>query len=284
MSKCLITGGAGFIGSHVADLLIEEGHEITIVDNLSSGKIENLASRATFLNQDIEEKKFWDKLNKFDYVFHLAAFARISPSVHNPTLSHNTNLNGTLNVLEYCRLNKAKLIFSSSSSIYSDEKLPTTEDSSIDLDSPYTLHKFCAEKYIELYHKLYGLDHTILRYFSVFGPRQLSDNIQGSVVGILLKQKSEGAPFTITNDGEQRRDFVHVKDVARANIMAMDWPPCVVNIGTGKNYSINELVAKLGGEIKNIGPRLHETRATLADNSKARSLGWMHTVDIMDDI
>jgi nucleoside-diphosphate-sugar epimerase len=103
-------------------------------------------------------------------------------------------------------------------------------------------------------------------------------------VGIFLKQKSEGNPLTITNDGEQRRDFVHVKDVAKANIMAIYWPACIVNIGTGKNYSLNELATKIGGEIKNIGSRLHETRATLADNTKAKSLGWIHTIDIMDEI
>lgn len=274
--KCLVLGGAGFIGSHVVDSLIEAGHKVAVVDHLSTGKRGNLNSKAKFFHDDIEDNKLWAKLGKNDFVYHLAAHARIQPSIKRPVKAHNTNVNGTLNVLEYCRKHGSKLIFSSSSSIYSGEKLPTKESSPKNPKNPYSLQKYICEQYIELYHKLYGLDFAILRYFNVYGDRQLLGGAYATILGIFLKQKAQGKPLTITGDGEQRRDFTHVKDVARANLLAMKWQGAF-NIGSGKNYSINELAGLVGGRKRYIPGRIGEVRETLADNSKARELGWTPT-------
>lgn len=278
--KCLVLGGAGFIGSHVVDALIEAGHKVAVIDHLSTGKLANLNPGAEFLRGDIEDNELWPKVGKHNYVYHLAARARIQPSIKHPVKAHNTNVNGTLNVLEYCRKHGSKLIFSSSSSIYSGEKLPTRESSPKNPKNPYSLQKYICEQYIELYHKLYGLDFAILRYFNVYGDRQLLGGAYATILGIFLKQKAEGKPLTITDDGEQRRDFTHVADVARANLLAMKWQG-VFNIGGGKNYSINELARMVGGPKKYIPGRIGEVRQTLADNSKANKLGWHPTPDAL---
>lgn len=278
--KCLVLGGAGFIGSHVVDALIEAGHKVVVVDHLSTGKQANLNPKAKFFHDDIEDKDLWGKLGKHNYVYHLAAHARIQPSIKHTVKAHNTNVNGTLNVLEYCRRHGSKLIFSSSSSIYSGEKLPTRESSPKNPKNPYSLQKYICEQYIELYHKLYGLDYAILRYFNVYGDRQLLGGAYATILGIFLKQKAEGKPLTITGDGEQRRDFTHIADVARANLLAMKWQGAF-NIGGGKNYSINELAELVGGPKKYIPGRIGEVRETLADNSKAKKFGWVPTPDAL---
>lgn len=271
--KCLVTGGLGFIGSHLVDELIKQGHKVYIVDNLSTGKRENLNPKAVFYENGIVSRTFWKQMHEVDVVYHTAALPRIQPSIKNPIKSHKTNVNGTLNVLEYCRRYKAKLIFSGSSSIFKGDSLPTKETDAKEPKSPYSLQKWLCEQYIELYHKLYGLDYVILRYFNVYGPRQLTEGAYACVLGIFLNQKEQGKPLTITNDGEQRRDFTHVKDVVRANIMAIDWQG-TFNIGAGKNYSINELADLVGGEKEYIGYRKGEVKSTLCDNSKAQSMGW----------
>lgn len=278
--KCLVTGGAGFIGSHVVDTLLEAGHQVLVVDHLSTGKLENLNPKAKFIRGDIEYSKLWNGLDRHNYVFHLAAHARIQPSIKHPVKAHKTNINGTLNVLEYCRKHKSKLIFSGSSSIFKGDKLPTKENDSKDPKNPYALQKYVCEQYIRLYHKLYGLDYAILRYFNVYGERQLLGGAYATILGIFLKQKAEAEPLTITADGEQRRDFTYVKDVARANLLAMKWHGAY-NIGGGKNYSINELADIVGGEKKYIPGRLGEVRETLADNSKAKKFGWVPTPDAL---
>ena len=282
MSKILVTGGLGFVGSNLVDALIQGGDDVTIIDNLSSGKLENLNPEAKFNKADITHKYIWDILTKFDYVFHTAALARIQPSIKDPLPGHDANVNGTLNVLEYCRRTRAKLIFSSSSSIYQGNKLPTREQDPKYSKNPYALQKYICEQYIELYAQLYGLDYVILRYFNVFGKRQLTEGAYATALGIFLKQKAEGKPMTITNDGEQRRDFTYIDDVVKANIMAMDWKG-TFNIGAGNNYSINEIADLIGGERGYIGARLGEVRETLADNSKARQKGWYPTPNALED-
>lgn len=277
--KCLVLGGAGFIGSHVADALIDEGHEVAVVDCLATGKKSNLNSRAKFIKGDIEDKDLWKNLASHTHVFHLAARARIQPSIKHPLKSHNTNVNGTLNALEYCRKHGSKLIFSGSSSVFRGDKLPTKEGDSKDPLNPYSLQKYICERYIKLYHKLYGLDYVILRYFNVYGERQVLGGGYAAILGIFLDQKAKGKHLTITGDGEQRRDFTYVKDVAKANLMATGWQG-TFNIGSGKNHSINEIADMIGGTKEYIDERIGEVRETLADNSKARALGWQPTMEI----
>lgn len=282
MIKCLVTGIAGFVGSHVADLLIEQGFEVIGIDNFFTGKKENINPKAVFVERDIRDKTSLKLLPRVDYVFHLASLARIQPSIDNPIESNDVNLNGTLNILEYCRSNKSKFIFSSSSSIYEGSKLPTNERDPIKPKNPYALQKWLGEQYIRLYGELYGMDYTILRYFNVYGERQILDGAYAAVVGIFLDQKSKGEPLTITNDGEQARDFTYVRDVAKANFMAMGWDRESYNIGTGQNYSINQIADFVGGEKKYVGERKGEVRATQADNTKALSKGWKPTITIQE--
>lgn len=287
-NRALVTGAAGFIGSHVVDLLIENGFEVIGIDDMSTGKDENLSNHEnfTFIKGDIRNLSLFNMIKEVDYVFHLAALARIQPSIEDPITSHNVNLTGTLNVLEYCRRNKAKIIFSSSSSIYEgaepEQGIPTPELGKQDPKSPYALQKLQSEQYIELYSQLYELDYTILRYFNVYGERQITEGAYSAIVGIFLNQKEAGKKLTVTNDGEQRRDFTYVRDVAMANLLASKWPRTTVNVGTGKNYSVNELAKRVGGEIEYIGERQGEARLTLADNRLAKSLGWNPNVDIME--
>jgi UDP-glucose 4-epimerase len=278
--KCIVTGGCGFIGSHVVDSLVAAGHEVTVIDNFSTGKRENLNPSASLIEANVEDSGTWD-LARADYVFHLAALARIQPSMDNPLPAHLTNVDGTLRALEYCRKVGAKLIFSGSSSIYKGEKVPTAENDEKEIKNPYTLQKLTCEQYIRLYKKLYGLEYAILRYFNVFGERQILEGDYAALVGIFLQQKELGQSLTITNDGEQRRDFTYVKDVAQANLLATEWQG-TYNIGTGKNYSVKEIAAMVGGVWKFIGKREGEARVTLADNVKALKKGWKPTVEIKE--
>lgn len=281
--RVLVTGCAGFIGSHVTELLLEAGYQVFGLDDLSTGTLRNLSNHENFqfINGDIRDLSLFNLIGPVDYVFHLAALARIQPSIDDPVTSTFVNLIGTLNVLEYCRKHKAKIVFSGSSSIYKGESLPIREQDEKDPKSPYALQKLQAEQYIELYGKLYGLDYAILRYFNVYGERQITEGAYSAIVGIFLNQKAAGKPLTITNDGEQRRDFTYVKDVARANVMAIDWHG-TFNVGTGKNYSINELADFVGGEKEYIGERRGEARTTLADISNTIEQGWAPTKDIKD--
>lgn len=276
MSNCLVTGGAGFIGSHVVDLLIEAGHKVTIIDNLSTGKRENLNPNALFLKGEIDEIN--DLELKYDYIFHLAALPRVQFSIDDPVTTHHHNLTNTLYVLEYCRKNKCKLIFSSSSSIY-DDVIPAREYSAKRPRSPYAMQKWMSEEYIRLYHNLFGLEYCILRYFNVYGERAGADGAYPLVIAQFLKQKAEGKPLTIINGGQQSRDFTYVKDVAKANLMAMDWEG-EFNIGNGRSVSVNEIASYIGGETINGGERKGEPFATLADSSKARDKGWKPTIEV----
>lgn len=282
--KALVTGCAGFIGSHVTDLLLEAGYQVFGIDNLSTGLTDNMQEHENFqfINGDIRDLSLFNLLGETDVVFHLAALARIQPSIQDPLTSNYVNHVGTLNVLEYCRKHKAKLVFSGSSSIYQGDKLPIQEEDPLHPKSPYALQKMQAEEYIELYHELYDLDYVVLRYFNVYGERQITNGAYAAIVGIFLEQRAAEKPLTITNDGEQRRDFTYVKDVAKANVMAVEWFPGVYNIGTGKNYSVNELADRVGGQKEYIGDRQGEARATLADNARAREQGWKPTVDIVE--
>lgn len=282
MARCLVTGGLGFVGSNLVDQLIEDGHSVIVIDNLSTGTVKNKNPKAETIIADIQDEYSLKELPVVDYVFHTAALARIPRSIEDPIGSNDANVNGTLQLLEYCRKVDAKMIFSSSSSIYDGLELPTDEDDDKDPKNPYALQKYICEMWIQLYGALYNIDWTILRYFNVYGERQITEGAYAAIVGIFLQQRKEGKPLTITNDGEQRRDFTYVKDVVQANVMAMDWPQDFFNIGAGNNYSVNQLADAVGGEKKYIGERIGEVRETYADNSKAQALGWKPTMDIIE--
>ncbi len=308
-TKIIVTGGAGFIGSHVVDRLVNEGYFVTVLDNLSTGKKSQINKKAKFINADIKNLKEIKKYFKeADYVFHLAARARIQPSIIDPAPTFDDNIIGTLNVLLASRnAGVKKVIYSASSSAYGDQKsFPLREEMREDFKSPYSLSKYVGEKTCELFSKLYGLKTVSLRYFNVYGPRQLTDGAYATVVGIFIKQLQNGKPLTIVNPGTIRRDFTHVSDVVEANILAMKSQKIgmgeVINIGCGNNYSINEVASLIlrnkKPEIRFAGAnflskphavyipeRSGESKITLADNKKAQQLlGWKPKVSFEDGI
>ena len=292
MSKCLVIGGAGFIGSNLVDKLIEEGHEVIVIDDLSTGIEENINPKADFQRYDISYKNNhilygWKNLWKdIEIIFYLAAKARVQPSIEEPLLYHDKNVNSLLKVLEECRKHKIKrFVYSSSSSVYGDtDILPTTEEAPLNPKSPYALQKLIGEQYCKLYSKIYGIETVCLRYFNVYGERQLLKGAYALVMGIFAQQRLDGKPMTIRGDGKQRRDFTYVGDVVDANIKAgfsrIVWSGDTFNIGNGDNRSVNQLADMIGGDRVNIDPVI-EPRETLEDNGKANKiLGWKPTVKI----
>jgi len=285
MSKIIVTGGAGFIGSHLVDKLTELGHNVIVIDNLSTGKIENLNLNAHFLEEDI---LFWNlkppKISGVDYIFHLAAIPRVFYSVENPLETHYTNVNGTLNVLLWAYKNNVKkVIFASSSSVYGDQKLPYEENMHTKPISPYALHKAMGEEYMRLFDIVYGLPTISLRFFNVYGPRCNADSPYSLVIGKFLKMKAEGKSLTIFGDGEQSRDFTYVDDVVRGLVAAMEKPVHneVINLCNGKTTTINKIAELIGGEKKYLPPRKGDVARTLGDPWKANALlGWRGEVSI----
>jgi|SRR3989344_338233 len=287
--KLLVTGGAGFIGSNLVDELVKLGHRVLIIDNLSTGKKSFVNLGAKFYKKDIRDFKSIKPIFKgVDCVFHFAAQPRIQPSIVNPAESFDNNVLGTFNVLLAARDNKVKkFIYSASSSAYGDQKsMPLKENMIPNLKNPYALFKYNGEEMCDLFHKLYGLPTVCLRYFNVYGERQSDVGAYCTVIGIFLRQKKIGHPLTIVGDGNQRRDFTYVKDVARANILAMKSKKAVghlINIGSGRNYSVNEVAKMIDKNHKYIPPRPGEAKLTLADISKANKfLGWKPKVTLND--
>jgi UDP-glucose 4-epimerase len=282
--KYVVIGGAGFIGSNLVDFLINEGHEVSVVDNFSNGKQSNVNKKCKLHILDISYADHREELTNIftgkDGVFHLAALARVQPSIEDPILFNQTNVNGTLHVLTAARDAKIKrVVYSASSSAYGDAKMfPTPEDHPTDPLSPYGLQKLIGEQYCRVFHNCYNLETVSLRYFNVFGERQSLDGAYKLVMGIFADQKLKGIPLTITGDGEQRRDFTYVGDVVRANLLAMTSENVgsgeSINIGNGDNRSINQIADLIGGPKEYIEKRL-EPAQTLADNTKAKDLlGW----------
>ena len=292
--KCLVTGGAGFIGSNLVDRLIKDNHDVIIIDDLSTGKEKNINPKAEFMKVDISDND--DMLSRalkgVDVVFHLAAKARVQPSIENPIEFHNTNVNGTLNLLKACVDNNVKrFVFSSSSSVYGDvEKLPTPEYHPLDPISPYALQKLIGEQYCKLFSELYDIETACLRYFNVYGDGMDLDSTYKLVIPIFTEQIQNGKPMTIRGDGEQRRDFTHIDDVVEANILAgfnskipiFKCKGDTFNIGNGDNRSVNQIADLLGDNKINVEPVI-EPIETLADNSKAfMVLGWKPKLMIND--
>jgi len=287
--KICIVGGAGFIGSNLVDKLIELGHDVLVLDNLSTGKKENINKKANFINIDITNLELiMPYFKNIDYVFHLAALARVQPSIIDPVSTHNANVNGTLNILWASYKNKVKrVVFSSSSSVYGDNYLPLLETFKPNPQSPYALHKYIGELYCRMFSIIYNLETVCLRYFNVYGKNQREEGAYALVIAKFLRQKREGKPMTITGDGKQTRDYTSVSDVVRANILAMESDLIdgeIINIGGGNNVSVNEIAKLIGGKTKHIKPRL-EPQDTLASISKAKEkLGWEPMISLKEGI
>lgn len=321
MKKIIVTGGSGFIGSNIVDELINMGHNVIVIDNESAECHENFYynNKAHYYKFDIcDYENIRPLFDGVDYVFHLAAEARIQPSLTNPLLTVRTNSLGTTTILQCSReANVKRVIYSSTSSAYGRKHYSNkdtiissiiegftslgewkglTEDLEDDCLTPYSVSKVSGEKMCKIYSSLFGLDTVILRYFNVYGEREPTKGQYAPVIGLFLRQRSEGKPMTIVGDGEQRRDFTNIEDVVRANIICMEYNDKLngelFNIGTGKNYSINELADMIGG-ISNtlegfkvyIPERKGESRVTLANITKAREiLGWEAKINLEDYI
>ena len=284
----LVTGGAGFIGSNLVNKLIKDGHDVVIVDDLSTGERDNIHPKAEAWIVDISDvDEYWDEIfDNIDVVFHTAARARVQPSIKNPIKFNDVNVTGTLNMLKCCvDYGVKRFVYSSSSSVYGNvEKLPTPENHKLNPMSPYALHKLVGEQYCKLYSELYQLETVSLRYFNVYGDRQPTSGAYCLVMGVFAQQRLNGEPMTIRGDGEQRRDFTHVDDVVDANVRCMDYPlemnGDVFNIGNGDNKSVNDIADLIGGDRVNVEPVI-EPRETLSDNIKAREfLGWKPSGDL----
>lgn len=286
-----VLGGAGFIGSNLVDELLTQGHEVTVLDNLSEGSLDNLKiwrgnPRLEFVRGDIRDFETVRRVcDHRDWVFALAAMSRIQPSITDPLLAVSQNCMGMANVLEACRLGEVKrVVYSASSSCYGLKHTPPmVETMDSDCLNPYALTKKFGEELGEVYRRLYGLSTVSLRYFNVYGPRHQEEGSYATVIAIFRKQKRLGLPLTVVGTGEKRRDFTFVGDVVRANMLAVMNRDAygTINIGTGKNYSINQVADLVGGEKTYIPDRPAEALVTLADVSKAKEmLGWQPTVSL----
>lgn len=292
MKKYIVTGGAGFIGSHIVDRLIEDGNNVVVIDDFSSGKKENLNPKAELLIADISSsaysEKIKDAMNGCSGVFHLAASARVQPSIEDPVKFNKANVDGTLNILMCARdAGVKRIVYSASSSAYGDVNVfPTPEEHPTDPLSPYGLQKLIGEQYCKVFNHCYGLESVSLRYFNIYGERQALNGAYCLVMGLFANQRIKNEALTIVGDGEQKRDFTYVGDVVEANILAMNSDRVgsgeSINIGNGDNRSVNQIADLIGGERKFIGERL-EPKETLADNSKAKELlGWSPTTTVED--
>lgn len=293
--RTLITGGAGFIGSHLAELLIAHDHEVMVVDNLTSGRLENLKSivahaRFKFANADIRDAAAMQPLFEgMDWVFHLAGLADIVPSIEMPAQYYSTNVTGTFNVLECARRCRVKrCLYAASSSSYGIPDIyPTPESSPIKPQYPYALTKYMGEELAMHWATVYKLPAVSLRLFNVFGTRSRTTGAYGAVFGVFLAQKLNGKPFTVVGDGRQTRDFTYVTDVAEAFLAAAESRVSgeAMNVGSGNHYSVNRLVDLLGGAVEYIPKRPGEPDCTFADVSKINALlGWKARISFAEGV
>ena len=290
--KYVVVGGAGFIGSNIVDKLVEQNHEVVIIDNLSTGKMENVNPKASIEYLDISNTKecpsMVEIMSGADSVFLLAAKARVQPSIENPVEYEMNNTIGTLNVLK-CASDAGvkRVVYSASSSAYGNtDKLPSVESDPVNPLSPYGAQKYYGEVMCKMFSEVYGLETVSLRYFNIYGERQNVGGAYAMVIGIFADQKLRGEVMTINGDGEQRRDFTYVGDVVNANILASQSENVgngeVINIGNGDNRSINDIADMIGGDRVNVEPVI-EPKETLANNSLAEKLlGWKPTQNIED--
>ena len=272
--KVLVTGGAGFIGSHLTDKLVKLNYDVDVLDDFSSGLIENKNSQANYLMRDINDNI--DDLNDYDIIFHLAAMARIQPSFDDPLNTIDLNVRGTANICKLAIRNKSRLIYAGSSSIYGGKYL-----------NPYAFSKWQGEEVCKMFSHVYGLSTAIARFFNVYGPRQLCDGPYATVIGIFERQIIRNEHLTITGDGNQRRDFTHVNDIVNGLILMgqKKWSGEIFNLGTGKNHSINEIAKIFNHKQKFISKRPGEADSTLADISFSKDcIGYEPKEDIEEYI
>ena len=293
MNRVLVTGGAGFIGSHLVDKLLEQGYDVTVLDNFGTGRPQNLAhvaDKIELIECDISKSGKWQNFFKsIDWVFHLAALADIVPSLEKPDDYYHSNVNATFNVLEACKKhNVKKFVYSASSSCYGiPDEYPTKETAEIRPQYPYALTKYLGEQLIMHWCQVYQLPAVSLRFFNVYGPRSRTSGTYGAVFGVFLAQKLAGKPFTIVGDGTQTRDFTFVSDVVEAIMRAAesDISGEIINIGSGNTYSVNRLVELLGGDVVHIPKRPGEPDCTWADITKAKKLlNWRPKVSLEEGV
>ncbi|UWE16084.1 SDR family oxidoreductase [Herbaspirillum huttiense] len=293
--KCLVTGGAGFIGSHLSALLVSEGHDVVALDSLVSGQLRNIAAlrehpRFSFIHADIRDAAaIAPAFAGVDWVFHLAGMADIVPSINKPDEYYSTNVSGTFNVLECARANQVKrLVYAASSSSYGiPDEYPTAETAPIQPQYPYALTKYMGEELVLHWGKVYKLPTVSLRLFNVYGTRSRTTGAYGAVFGVFLAQMLKGKPLTVVGDGTQTRDFTYVTDVARAFLAAAKSDVCAeaMNVGSGDHYSVNRLVELLGGEVQYIPKRPGEPDCTFADTRKIeRLLGWRAQISFEEGV
>ena len=291
--KSLVTGGAGFIGSNLVDKLIEIGHEVVVIDNESAESNERFYwnDKAQNHKYDIRDYENTRPLyDGVDYVFHLAAESRIQPAIENPINAVSLNSVGTCTVLQCSKEAAVKrVVYSSTSSGYGMNQSPNIETQLDDCLNPYSVSKVNGEKLCKMYTHLYGLPTISFRYFNIYGERQPLRGQYAPVIGIFLRQRAAGETLTIVSDGNQRRDFTYVGDVVNANILAatkeVDSEAFgeLYNVGTGSNYSINQIAKMIGHPTVHIPPRPGEARTSLANNQKLRkTFGWEPTVKVED--
>jgi UDP-glucose 4-epimerase len=271
--RCLVTGGSGFIGSHLVDKLVSLNHEVFSLD-CALCKCEN--PKATYRYGFVQNIESFLFSYDFDFIFHLAALPRIQPSFKDTINVHDSNTTGTFKILEFAKKSKSRVIFAGSSSVLHDIYA-----------NPYAFSKSIGEQYCVLYNKIFQVPVAIARFFNVYGPRQIEEGEYATVVGIFEKQKKQNKNLTITGDGEQRRDFTHVDDIVSGLvcIMKTDWDFEIFNLGSGKNYSINEIASFFNSPVEYIEPRKGEAKTTLADiEYTCIKTQWNPVVDIKDYI
>ena len=282
--RVLVTGGVGFVGTNLIKRLLKDGHEVVSIDNYSTGFKENEQEGCEYHNFNLQHIYDFDSyMENPDVVFHLAALARIQPSIKNPTIAIQNNFDSTLNVLEWARKNNTPVVFAGSSSFHHGL-----------WGSPYAWSKHAGEQLCRLYSNVYDLSTIICRFYNVYGPHQLEEGTYATVLGIFEKQYREGKPLTVTGDGQQRRDFTHIEDIVDGLIKCMEamhgavdmrYAGEIFELGRGVNFSIKEIAEMFGTEIEYIPKRPGEYDVTLCDYSKANdALGWTPTKNIQDYI
>ena len=299
MKKVIVTGGAGFIGSHLAEELARSSDQVIILDNLTTGKMDNIEGLLSRKNVDFIQGSITDfpvlleLFQNAQYIFHQAAIANVPQSIENPYASHEANITGTLNVLLAARDNGVKkVIYASSCAVYGDTPtLPKREDMLPLPLSPYAVTKLAGEYYCQAFHQVYGLPTVCLRYFNVYGPRQDQNSQYAAVIPNFIKMCGEGSPPVIFGDGEQTRDFIFVKDVVKANVLAAQSDVCgVFNVSRGESITMNslaELIIELvGNKIEPVHqePRPGDIRYSLADIAKAKAFGYEPKYGLKDGL